>query len=163
MKKKNLIAIISIVIIIFAVILITRQKDHEPTFTFDPADTAIYYEFGAVHEEWGKYVLEIKKGGESVFNKFKNFELQKSYSFKVSEKELADILDIFSKNDFLSWQDEYTDLFIIDGGYEILKIIYGDKEKVVRLNNYDLLEFDEIMHSINSLLILKIGEDPYKN
>ena len=161
MKKKNLIAIISIVIIIFAVILITRQKDHEPTFSFDPTDTSIYYETGPEIEEWGKYTFEIKKGGESTFNSYKDYKLNKTHTFQISSEEFKTVLDIVAKNNFLSWRDEYTDPSYMDGGYIIITIYYGDNVKTVRLNNYYLEPFEEIELAINKIIYEKIGGDPY--
>ena len=138
MNKKTTIFIVIILafltVVLFLLFRPQEAEKKEPAYKFDPTDSAIYYETGAVHEEWGKYIFEIKKGGKSAFNRFKEMELEKTYVFEISEEELARILEVVAKNDFLSMRDEYTDPAIMDGGYELLKITYGNKEKTVRLN-----------------------------
>ena len=161
MKRKSLVIIFAIAILVIIGIFIFSKKDQEPTFTFDPADTSIYYETGAEIEEWGKYTFEIKKGGESTFNSYKDYKLNKTHTFQTSLAEFKKILDAIAKNNFLSLQEEYTDPSFVNGGYNIITIYYGDKSKTVRLNNYYLEPFDEIEFAINKIIYEKIEGDPY--
>ena len=159
--KKIWIIFIVIGILIFAVVLISRQKAKAPSFLFDLADTAIYYEDRAMHEEWGKITLEISKDGSSMLNKYKDLELKESYPFETSKAELSEILDAAEQNGFLSLRDEYISHDVMDGGIETMTIFYGDKSKTVTIVNANIDGFRLVTVEIFKLLNQKLGEDSY--
>ena len=159
MKKTY--KIVAILFVIFTIIFISCSKDKEPVFVFDPADSGIYYESGAEHEEWGKSTFEILKGGKSTYNKYEHLELKETHTFETSEAELAKILNIAGQNGFLSLNDEYEDPAIMDGGYDTITIHYGDNSKTVTLKNYHILEFSLIESEIYKLFSEKIGKKIY--
>lgn len=135
------------------------QKD-TVNYSFDPSDTSIYYETGAMYVEWGQYKLNIDKGGEATFEAHAELELKKAESFQVSEEELDVILNIAEENDFLGLNDNYEDPSIMDGGYSLITINYGDEYKSVRVANINIPEFDAVETAITQLLENKI-DDPF--
>lgn len=156
MKKTHI--IVAVLFMVFTIIFISREKDKEPVFVFDPADSGIYYESGAMHEEWGKSTFEILKGGNSTYNKYQDLELKETHTFETSDSELAKILNVAGQNGFLSFNDEYEDPAIMDGGYDIITIYYGNNSKTVTLKNYNLLEFSLVESEILKLFSEKIGK-----
>ena len=156
MKKTY--KIIAILFVVFTIIFISREKNKYPIFVFDPADSGIYYESGAEHEEWGKSTFEILKGGKSTYNKYEHLELKETHTFETSEAELAKILNVAGQNGFLFLEDEYEDPAIMDGGYDIITIYYGDNSKTVNLKNYNLLEFSLVESEVFKLFSEKIGK-----
>ena len=156
MKHKTLLPLtLAIIILIIVGIFIFSKKDKEPTLTFDPSDTAIYYEDRAMNEEWGKDTLEILKSGKSAYNEYEDLKLKKSYKFETSQAELAQILDIVEKSGFLSLKDEYADPMIMDGEVEKLTITYGNQTKTVMVINTYVEEFTQVVTELFKLIEMK--------
>ncbi len=159
---KKIWPIIAIAIVLaLALFLILRPKNKKLSFTFDPTNSAIHYETGASHAEWGKTTFDVSKDGQATYNTYKGLKLEETHTFEVSATEMTKILDVAAKNDFFSLQNNYIDPMIMDGGYSTLTINTGDQSKTVRLTNYDLPEFSAIESELYTLISTKTGKIIY--
>ncbi len=126
-----------------------------------PEDFEVEYGSGAMHLDWGYYTLKIDSGGSAVFEKLRGVDSSKRYSFSVSEPERKKIYDSAMVNGFFSLNDNYEDLFVMDGGWSKITIRANGKSKTVNLQNYYLDSFEKVETEISTLILSKVGEEAF--
>ncbi len=133
----------------------------EPVINEMPDDFSFEYSTGAMHAEWGVYSFNSDTKGNSKFVVEAENEIKKSQDFQVSEDDRQKVYNAVMINNFFDLQSEYTDAFIMDGGFSKISVTANGQSKTVTLNNFHQDKFENVQAAINEIILKYVGEDAY--
>jgi len=121
-----------------------------------PSDFELLAISGGFHPLTRLFKLHINSDGEATYSKLYPEDRETEdwtviSQFDFTESEMNQIWDMIASNDFFNLNSLYKNENIMDGTYAEMTITGGDDTNIVRTENIPVVQFDNIIKTINSI------------